>query len=155
MSYYVTETSIICRFIRFYAKWPFSYSNLDPYAEVLSLEEKKEKENCDQYLTVHNNRLIKEEYGFKRSIILVWISRINNENCGQWLIILILQCVITPSDKEKHLLTHFRQNNLFSIGFFPVTVCLVCLNATCSALPTKHSKSLVFIQSTLECQGLI
>lgn len=69
---------------------------------------------------------------------------------------LVLQRVITPSDKDKHLLTQFQQNNLFNTGgFFPVTVCLVCLNATCFALPTKQSKSLVFIQSTLECQVLI
>lgn len=125
------------------------------YTEVLSLEGKKKKKKCHRYLTVFNNRLIKAEYGLQFSTILVWISRIANENCGQWLTLLELQCVITPSDKEKHLRTHFRQNNLSNKGFFPVTVCLVCLNTTCSALPTKHSKSSVFIQSTLECQVLI
>lgn len=69
---------------------------------------------------------------------------------------LALQCVITPSDREKHLLTHFQKNNLFNTDFFlPAAVCLVCLNSTCFALPTKHGKSSVFIQSMLECQVLI
>lgn len=153
MSYYVTETCIICWFIRFYAKWPFHYSNQLLHRSFVPRGEKKKKK-CHRYLTVFNNRLIKAEYGLQFSTILVRISRITNENCGQWLTLLELQCVITP-DKEKHLRTHFQQNNVSNKGFFPVTVCLVCLNTTCSALPTEHSKSSVFIQSTLECQVLI
>lgn len=38
--------------------------------------------------------------------------------CAELLMKTGLRCVITPSDREKHLLTHFQKNNLFNTDFF-------------------------------------